>query len=219
MRCINCNVNIDESLINCPLCNKNLSSETKNKLRIYPVYKNTESIRLKYNILILCCICISFISFFTNIFFFKNTFWSIFIIGISFYIYFFIKHTIYSNSRIGERIFYNFLVTSLILFLFDITTVNTGFSFNYIIPILVIGILFSINMMTFIYKFKWIDFFIYHIIFFLICISCFIYYLYNKTDLTWAWIIAIYFSVVSVLFIAIQFNKKLKNALMRILHI
>lgn len=219
MKCNNCDVEVEDSLINCPLCKTKIKNKDSYENNFYPSYNKFNILRLRYNLFILSAFLTCILSIILNIFIFNNILWSLLIIGTSFYIWFFINHTLQSNSNLGERIFCNFLVASAILFIFDKMVSNSSLSLDYIIPILVIGILFSINMIVFIHKFKWKDYFIYHIMFFLICISSFIYYLFSQTNITWAWLIAVYFSVLSVLFMSIRFYKKLKIEIQKRLHI
>lgn len=219
MKCDNCNVIVEDSLINCPLCKTKISDKNNYENGFYPSYNKFNILRLRYNLFILSASLTCIVSTILNIFIFNDTFWSLLIIGTSFYIWFFINHTIHSNSNLGERVFCNFLVVSVILFISDKIIGTGSLSLDYIIPILVIGILFSINMMVFIYKFKWKDYFVYHIMFSLICISSFIYYLFLETSITWAWLIAIYFSILSVLFMSVRFYKKLKIEIQKRLHI
>ena len=219
MKCDNCDVIVEDSLINCPLCKTKISDKNNYENGFYPSYNKFNILRLRYNLFILSASLTCIVSTILNIFIFNNTFWSLLIIGTSFYIWFFINHTIHSNSSLGERVFCNFLVVSIILFISDQIIGTGSLSLDYIIPILVIGILFSINMIVFIYKFKWKDYFVYHIIFSLICISSFIYYLFLETSITWAWLIAIYFSILSLLFMSVRFYKKLKIEIQKRLHI
>ncbi len=220
MYCNKCMISVDESLNKCPLC-KIVLTDTKvdEDKRMYPLYKDYNNINLKYNLFIYGALIISIISLFVNLFIFNENLWSVFVIGISFYIWFFIKYTIYSNSRVGEKIFNNFLVVSILLFIFDKVAGNIGWAFDYTIPVLVIGIIFSINMIIFIYKYKWRDYFIYHVMFLLICISSFIYYMFSETSITWVWSVAVYFSSLSVLVMIFKLNKKLALEFKKRLHI
>lgn len=218
MKCSKCRVLVDDSLNFCPLCKTKLKNNNSNN-NFYPCYQKINILSLRYNLFSYSAIFICALSLVLNLFFYNKIFWSAIVIGISFYIWFFINHTIASKSSFGEKIFYNFLVASTLLFLFDKIVGNGSLSFDYTIPILVIGIVFSINMIVFIYKFKWKDYFVYHIIFSLICISSFIYYLFSETNITWPWVIAIYFSTISVLFIFFKFFRKLKLEIIKRFHI
>ncbi|MFI3210820.1 MAG: DUF6320 domain-containing protein [Peptostreptococcaceae bacterium] len=220
MTCIDCNVTIDSSLNKCPLCGRNISNNTiKEKNRIYPSYKDFSFKYLKYNVFLAFCLIISFNAIILDSLIFKNKIISLFITGFSCYAWYFVNYTINSKSFIAERIFYNFLVLSIILFLFDNTLGNIGWAFNYTIPIIITLIVFVFNLIVFSYKFTCIDYYIYHIIFSVICLSSFIFHLFSKIHFTWAWQMAGYFSLSSLIVISILYYNKIKSELLKRLHI
>ena len=161
--CVRCKVIIENKAEHCPLCHKNVIKKGKPPEWDFPYQKNIKNNLNKYIIRVLAFLYIALIGLnvVLNLAFSHKKIWAPFSIIILLYIYLIVKTAIISYRNIGTIVVLNVYMLSLVGFILDLILGYSGWSIDYLMPILILAGIISLIVLTFIKPFFFENYFIY----------------------------------------------------------
>lgn len=139
--CSTCKVAVDETMTHCPLCGKYLGHHVYDSTsESYPLpnYRRlqVEHERLAFFTFLALSVFASVVAGLVNWLVAPQHAWSVYaVIGIL-YLWILIGHTIISSSTIGQKLVYQWLGISAFSIVVDFLTGQSGFSTDYLVPLL-----------------------------------------------------------------------------------
>lgn len=216
--CTQCNIKLQTSVINCPLCNKKLTFN-KSSLNVeYPIinYNKYVYIYKKFLVLLICFFC--YICFMINYTTSNKASWSIFVILFSIYIYISFINNIKKQRNIGLLVTMQSFYLSILLFYIDILTGFLKWSTNYAIPIIFFIAILFINSILIARPFKISDYIIYLIVLSIFGVIPFILFLFSLSSVYWPSILVLFYSLLTIIGMFKFINCYIKSELKKRFH-
>lgn len=165
MKCERCNATITGRNKDCPLCGYPLVSSDTNMDSVFPVVKlRSKKEKFFFNLMTLILFSVSVICFLINLVITGTVFWSLFVIAgaVCFWISLFLA--LRARRHIPKAIFWQVLLISVLAVLWDFATSFRGWSITFVIPIIFIGAIVVIRLVSRILKLSMYDYVFYLII-------------------------------------------------------
>ncbi len=168
--CDNCAVYVDTSLAHCPLCGKTLT-ESPAENSLYPSVVEKEYIdRRSFMDDLFVFLTFLFIggSILLNLILGQGTPWFLLVAAPILYLWILIRLTILSDLYAGTKALVQMLGIMGVAFAFDFVLGQIGWSYEYVLPFVLIAGITFIDIYSYIYKTQWRDNLIYAIVFVLL---------------------------------------------------
>ncbi len=165
--CTECQVHVDGCLVHCPLCGKALTN-TPLENELYPHLIQEEYMNLRgFANDLLLFLTLMFIggSIVLNFIFWQGTPWFIAMAAPVLYTWILVRNSILSDAYIGTKCFLQMLGIMGMMLAFDFVGGWLGWSYEYILPFVLMAGIIYINFYSWIHKSYWRDNIIYAILF------------------------------------------------------
>ena len=219
--CDKCKISIDTNNNYCPLCQQILEGDQKKELtekypeyvsvnrKIYPITKKIIMFVTIVSIIILLII---------NLATFNGRWWSLIPIGSTFYFWVLISVGVFSRQNIAFKL--AFLTSLLIglLILIDEATLKEGWSYNYIMPLLLFTCNLAITGIILIKRIDYRDYILYLLTIVILSLVPIILLFVNIISEPWPAIMAFALAISILLFIIFFFPKSIKDEIKKRFH-
>ncbi len=219
-KCPNCDVNVYESEIKCPLCDYKFENNKRTNVQ-FPSYnyiiKNRSSLKnvpvfITFVVIVICC----YINFFT--YDTGDVLWSL-IVAISCVLATAIIRLLHTKSlRFGSKVVMLYFSVSVFLFFIDMLTGPLFWATNYAIPLFTVVVTLYLTVLTVKSRQKFAEYFGNLLT---VCIFSFtpiLIYFSGYSNLTWGFLISGIFSCIIVLALYLFSDRSLKQELKKRFH-
>lgn len=223
-RCPSCKININTDRKTCPLCYDILEDVDDKQLEkpIYPLYvrkKGKENLFLKSVIFV--CIITTFLTLIINLVTRKSgeRLWFPYVAASMLYVFILIRNCILSKHNTAFKILVQMLSISILVYIIDYFSGYTGWSINYVIPILSVASSFTIVIVLLAKKVKYSEYIFCLISSVIIGIIPFLLWIFKIVPVLWPSLFAACFSLMVFLGIIIFADKATKEEFKKRFHI
>lgn len=223
-KCHSCNVYINTERKTCPLCYDILEDVDGKELEkpTYPLYsikKNKKNLFIKTVIFI--CLFTTIITLFIDLVTRKSgeKFWFPYVGASMLYIFILIRNCILSKNNTAFRIVVQMISLSVLVYVIDYFSGYTGWSINYVIPLLSVVSSFTIVIVLLARKVKYSEYIFCLISSLILGTIPFILWLFKLVGVLWPSLFAVCFSLMVFLGIIIFADKATKEEFKKRFHI
>lgn len=227
MMCDECKVKVHSQHEACPLCHKKLGTPTES-ITSYPNYKGKTVVERKtaYNILIFISITAAIITITINMLTFSVSkfVWAPIVCAAIIYLWVLIKDTILAKKHIVNKLLRNYIFLALLLATIDLSislsvkSPYNGWSVNYVIPLVGIGVTFIMTILAVIFKSLWQSDIGYILAMFFINLIPSLLVLFNISDVVWPSVAAMVCSVIILIGMYIFYKRQFKREMSKRFH-
>lgn len=211
MICKYCNVDVDEELEKCPLCLKVVNTESYEGKALYPKYPQiSRRKRIKTKIALFLSIAVISVTMFINLYTNRETLWFIYVAASILYLWLLVENTIRSSAHTGAKILLQVIGVAGLSYFIDLASGNLKWSVNYVIPFLVIAGTLAITIIIFNQKMRWSEYIGFQIAVILLGFIPIIFYFLGIVTVLWVCICSALYALLTLIFMFIFSNKKLK---------
>ncbi|MDL2236239.1 DUF6320 domain-containing protein [Christensenellaceae bacterium OttesenSCG-928-K19] len=181
--CEECNVYVDDSLHHCPLCGKVLTSSPQPN-GLYPDVVEKDYIdRRTFMTDLFLFLTFLFIggSVILNLLVFNGTPWFLLVAAPILYVWILVRITIISDMHVGAKVLFQILGVMGLALAYDFVFGWHGWSYEYVLPFLLIAAIAYIDVYSYIHKSQWRDNLVYAVVFVLLGFLPFIFYFTGVT--------------------------------------
>ncbi len=219
--CDKCKIEIKTNKPYCPLCQQNLSfEETKTVIEKYPEY--VPPTRTLYPLTKKAMMFFTFTSIIIllviNIIDYQGQLWSVIPIGSILFFWFLVSFGILSKHNIAYKL--AFLTSLLIglLVLIDEYSFQEGWSYNYLLPLLLLSCNLAISVIILVKRIYYRDYIIYLLTILVLSLVPIILVFFGIVTIKWPAVVAFALAVSILLFIIFFFPKSIKDELKKRFH-
>ncbi len=219
--CDKCKIKIDTKKTYCPLCQQTLSGEISDDLiekypeyisvnrKVYPVTK-----RIIMFVTIVSMIILLVINFAT----YNGRLWSLIPIGSIFYFWILVSVGIFSKANIAFRLATLTSLLIALLVLIDEASLSEGWSYNYLMPILLTVCNLAISVIILIKRIDYRDYILYLLTIVIFSIIPIVLVFFKVITIIWPSLIAFGLAISILLFIIFFFPKSIKDEIKKRFH-
>lgn len=220
LRCEICKVNIENPRKFCPLCQCELVGHPDGEQETFPELPTVYSqYRLFFRILIFFSIVGGGSALLMNIFWLRNSLWSIIVLASIFYTWSTLITAVRRRSRISKKLLYQVIVLSILLYAIDRGNGYVGWSVNYAIPAVHVSALISMAVIAIVQRPLFSEYLIHLIVTAFLGIAPLIIVLVGWADVLWPSLSCTAASIVALIAIIVFGTHEAKNELERRFHI
>ncbi len=217
-KCVSCNVNIENNLQNCPLCNAKTEAISDEYVNGYPNVKRTYVYELICKILLYFSIAGSLVCIVINNYVSRENPWSLISIVGQFYLYFSMKYILRKNRFIPIFILIQIVLIGVVVLVIDFSVGWKGWSVNFVIPFAIVGGMITLSVIS-IFKFrKYSEYIFYIFIIGLIGTFPLFSLIFKLSSVVWPGLLCFLYSVCTIIFMFVFLGRRFNNELKRRLH-
>lgn len=162
MKCERCNATISGNKKECPLCNHVLVTDGPNIDSVFPIVKlRSKREKFIFNLVSLVLFSGSVICFLINLVITGTVFWSLFVIAGAVCLWISLFLALRARRHIPKAVFWQVMLVAVLAVLWDFATDFRGWSITFVIPIIFIGAIVIIRLVSRILKLSMYDYIIY----------------------------------------------------------
>lgn len=221
-KCNKCNLEVNSIRKTCPLCLSVLETDDKEYEKNYPTPKFHPQ---KKNLFLRILSFLSFIAIFACVIINYMTYqkgdklWSVIVIFNIGYFWLLVKSTFKKEGNIPMRLVVQTIAVSLLVYVIDRFSDNSGWAINYVIPFITMGSLLSIISLSIGSKYRYINHFSHIITAIFLGFVPVILWLLRFADLLWPSLVAACFSFVTIIGMVIIGDRDTKDEIKKRFHI
>ena len=218
--CNKCNVIIENDVESCPLCGKKVLKHKGVSEHDFPVQKTIKEnvLRQSRKILSFIFIVLLGINVILNIIFSYNMIWAPYSIFLLFYVHLIIKAAMLSYKNIGSIVMMNVYMLSIILFTIDMLLGFSGWSVDFVIPLVTLAGIMALVIFLFIKPTKFLNYFIYMLIIASFGMTQLIFLWTNIVTVRTPTIVGSFISLITIIGMLIFGDRKARHELMKRFH-
>ncbi|MBI9009769.1 MAG: hypothetical protein JEZ05_07045 [Tenericutes bacterium] len=222
-KCDKCNIEIETKQLYCPLCHQVLTGETDPSfIEVYPEYVSlTRKIlpTVKKTLLLLSILAIVIVAL-INTLAFNGVYWSLIPIGSTLYFWLLLRVGVLSRRNMAFRIAFLTVLLIALLVLIDYRTVpeNNGWSFDYLMPLLLFSCNLAIFFIILVRRLNYRDYFFYLLIVIVFSLIPLILVAFDVLTILWPSLVAFGLALFILLFLIVFFPKTIKEELQKRFH-
>ena len=222
-KCDKCNIEIETKQLYCPLCHQVLSGETDPSfIEVYPEYVSlTRKIlpTVKKTLLLVSILAIVIVAL-INTLDFNGVYWSLIPIGSTLYFWLLLRVGVLSRRNMAFRIAFLTILLIALLVLIDYRTVpeNNGWSFDYLMPLLLFSCNLAIFFIILVRRLNYRDYFFYLLIVIVFSLIPLILVAFDVLTILWPSLVAFGLALFILLFLIVFFPKTIKEELQKRFH-
>lgn len=165
MKCERCNAKISGNKKDCPLCGYPLVMDGPGKEAVFPVVKlGSKKEKLFFNLVTLVLFSASVICFLINLVITGTVFWSLFVIAGAACLWTSLFLALRARRHIPKAIFWQVVLVAALAVLWDFATDYRGWSITFVIPLIFIGAIVVIRIVSRVLKLSMYDYVIYLVV-------------------------------------------------------
>jgi len=219
--CDKCKIKIDTNRTYCPLCQQTLSGESStNLIEKYPEYisVNRKVFPLTKRIILFVTIVSMIILLVINLANYNGKLWSLIPIGSIFYFWILVSVGIFSRQNIAFKLAFLTSLLIALLILIDEASFSEGWSYNYLMPILLSVCNLAISVLLLIKRMDYRDYILYLLTIIILSLIPVVLVFFNIITIIWPSLIAFGIAVSILLFIIFFFPKSIKDEIKKRFH-
>lgn len=219
--CRKCQIDVENELNGCPLCQGKLDRKPGLKELDFTkiTFPMSDTLGFIRRILFFVFVLLVGLNITFNIILSISLFWAPYFIVVLFYAYFMMAHAMKSSRNMGLTIMTNVYLLSAMLLLLDAISGFHKWSIHYVIPFLVVIGILSLDLLISIRKSNHLDYLIYMFVVVLFGLALFPFLLLGLIEVVIPTMIAIYISFMTIIGMVVFGNKQTFNEFVKRFHI